>query len=130
MERRYARQVSTRMKYCPNAECRHRVASGSQAEYLDRIETCADCGAALVLEPGSLIALQPPPSATLDESAETQADLRSQQARQDVRTGVFGILAGLVITFGTIMFPNEHGTSLIAWGPIGYGLYRLIRGLG
>ena len=118
------------MKYCPNAECRHRVASGSQAEYLDRVETCADCGATLVPEPGSLIALQPQPSAPLDESGEPQEDARAQQARHDVRTGVFGILAGLAITFGTIMFPNEHGTSLIAWGPIGYGLYRLIRGLG
>ena len=73
--------------------------------------------------------LQPSPDTTPDESGEPQEDARARQARLDVRTGIFGIAAGLVITFGTLVFPTERGTSLIAWGPIGYGLYRLLRGL-
>jgi hypothetical protein len=119
------------MKHCPNANCRHRALSGSQAEYLDHVATCADCGAALVAERGSLVQL---PSSTLTQgdptgSEETPESLRDRQATLDVRTGVFGILAGLAITFGTIMFPTVSGTSLLAWGPIAYGVFRLVRGL-
>jgi hypothetical protein len=118
------------MKYCPNADCRHRVTCGSQAEYLDHVTACPDCGAALVANPGSLVRL----SSTLTqedviESAAPPEDERQRQARLDVRTGAFGILAGVAITIGTIMFPTERGTSLFAWGPIAYGVFRLVRGL-
>ena len=118
------------MKYCPNANCPHRATSGFQAEYLDRIAACADCGASLVAGPGSLVKL--PTRATQDDLAESEEppeDLRERQARLDVQTGVFGIVAGLVITVGTIIFPTERGTSLLAWGPIAYGVFRLARGL-
>jgi hypothetical protein len=37
--------------YCPNPDCSHRKETGHPAEYRDGIETCADCGAALVAEP-------------------------------------------------------------------------------
>jgi len=120
------------MKYCPNANCRHRATSGSQAEFLDHVALCADCGAALVAAPGSLVQLPPAPTPTQadpTESDEHPEDHRERQARLDVRTGVFGILAGLAITVGTIMFPTERGTSLFAWGPIAYGVFRLARGL-
>ena len=123
-------RASTLMKYCPNTNCRHRATSGSQAEYLDHVAACADCGAPLVAGPGSLVELlatsMQDGSAESDESPE---DLRELQARLDVRTGVFGILAGVAITLGTIIFPTERGTSLVAWGPIAYGVFRLVRGL-
>ena len=117
------------MKYCPNANCRHRAASGSQAEYLDHVAACADCGASLVAGPGSLVELPPTTQEESSESAEPDEDLRDRQARLDVRTGVFGILAGVAITFGTMIFPTEKGASLLAWGPIVYGVFRLVRGL-
>jgi hypothetical protein len=118
------------MKYCPNANCWHRATSGSQAEYLDHVAACADCGASLIAGPGSLVEL--PTRATQDDSVDSDEppeDLRERQARLDVRTGVFGILAGVAITVGTIIFPTERGSSLLAWGPIAYGVFRLVRGL-
>jgi hypothetical protein len=117
------------VKYCPNANCRHRLTSGSQAEYLDRVVACADCGAELVAAPGAMVQVPAAP-ATHEAGAEAEdEDAQQRQARSDVLTGVFGILAGAAITFGTMVFPTERGTSLFAWGPIGYGVYRLFRGL-
>jgi len=119
------------MKYCPNAICGHRLTSHSQAEYLDHVAKCADCGAALVAEPGALVQLPPTTSTQEDSTApeEGPEELRQRQARLDVLTGVFGMLAGAVITAGTMAFPTERGTYLFAWGPIAYGGYRLVRGL-
>lgn len=118
------------MKYCPNANCRHREASGSQAEYLDHVAVCADCGAALVAEAGSWVALTPR-AAVHDEAkaSEPDEDLRDRQARKDVRAGMFAISAGMFITLVTIVVPTERGEVLLAWGPIAYGAYRLVRGL-
>lgn len=107
------------------------MTSGSQAEYLDHVAACADCGAALVEAPGSMVQL-PPSTSTEDESTEPEEgpeELQKRQARSDVLTGVFGILAGAAITIGTMVFPTERGTYLFAWGPIAYGAYRLGRGL-
>lgn len=120
------------MKYCPNANCGHRMTSGTQAEYLEHVAACADCGAALVATPGAMVQLPPSTLAQGDstEPEEGPDDLRQRRARSDVRTGVFGILAGLAITAGTMVFPTEQGTYLFAWGPIAYGVYRLARGLG
>lgn len=56
-------------------------------------------------------------------------ELRQRQARSDVRTGWFGIVAGLAITGMTVLIPTERGAILIAWGPILFGMYRLFRGL-
>lgn len=119
------------MKYCPNANCRHRLTSGSQAEYLDRVAVCADCGAELVAAPGTVVQVPSAPVTHEDsaESAHGAEDAQERRARSDVLTGVFGILAGAAITFGTMVFPTERGTSLVAWGPIAYGVYRLVRGL-
>jgi hypothetical protein len=115
------------MKYCPNANCRHRATAGSQAEYLDHVLACADCGTALVTDSGSMVRL--PVSSKDAESSVSRQELREQQATSDVRNGVFGLLAGVAITVGTIIFPTERGASLFAWGPMAYGLFRLARGL-
>lgn len=37
--------------YCPNPDCPHRKETGHPADYLDGIDACADCGAALTAEP-------------------------------------------------------------------------------
>ena len=116
------------MKYCPNANCRHLATSGSQAEYLERVAVCADCGAALVAEPGALVQL-PPTQHDSTESEETTEELADRQARLDVQSGVFAVLAGIAITIGTMFFPTNRGTSLVALGPILYGVVRLARGL-
>jgi len=36
------------MKYCPNPECPHLLSTGSSPEYLDPIESCANCGTELL----------------------------------------------------------------------------------
>lgn len=36
------------MKYCPNSECPHLLSTGSSPEYLDEIESCANCGTELL----------------------------------------------------------------------------------
>jgi len=80
--------------------------------------------------PGSLVDL--PPTLTQAASAQSEdllEDERERQARLDVRSGAFVILGGLLITFGTIIFPTEQGTWLFAWGPFAYGAFRLARGL-
>lgn len=118
------------MKYCPNANCSHRLTSGSQAEYLDRVATCADCGAELVAAPGAMVRLPPDQPGQAESTGVVDGDeeLRQRQARSDVRTGWFGIVAGLAITGMTFLIPTERGTILIAWGPILFGMYRLFRG--
>ncbi len=39
------------MRYCPNLDCSHRQLTGSQAEFLDHVERCAECGVLLDTEP-------------------------------------------------------------------------------
>ena len=36
------------MRYCPNFDCPHALATGSAAEYREGIASCSDCGTDLV----------------------------------------------------------------------------------
>jgi putative signal transducing protein len=54
------------LRYCPNLDCPYRQLTGSQAEFLDHVERCAECGTALTTEP-----LPPIPP---EESADVEID--------------------------------------------------------
>jgi len=102
----------------------------SQAEYLDHIVKCKDCGAALVSEPGAFV--ETSAVSTQDDPVERMAtvdDARERQARVDVVTGISVIVAGLVVTAGTYALALNGGVYLIAWGPMLFGVLRLSRGV-
>jgi hypothetical protein len=117
------------MRYCPNVACRHRLATGTQAEYFDHILQCRDCGTALVSDPGALV--QPPTVSADVETAdsETAEDSRETSARLAIITGAFVVLAGLGATIATYALAWSGGVYILAWGPMVYGFIRLLDGL-
>ena len=96
-------------------------------EYLDHVAACADCGASLVAQSGALVQL--PPSSIADDSVDEGATAAERQARLDLRTGIFAIVAGFGFGIITIVVPTTHGAAVLPIGPILYGVYRLMRGL-
>jgi len=51
-------------------------------------------------------------------------------AEGEMRQGIVWFIIALAITGGTWLFASEGGTYFILWGPMIYGIYRLIRGFG
>ncbi len=47
----------------------------------------------------------------------------------DVMSGIFGIAAGIAITGATYALALNGGIYMVAWGPMAFGLVRLLRGL-
>ena len=106
------------------------MTAGAQAEYLDHVSKCGDCGAELVAVPGAFVKLAalPAQDLSLEDPAETAEEARERQGRMDVMVGIFGIFGGIAITAGTYALALNGEVYLVAWGPIVFGVLRLVRG--
>lgn len=48
---------------------------------------------------------------------------------KSVIVGAVFVVIGLAISIGTIALAAPGGTYVVAWGPVGFGLFRVVRGL-
>ena len=128
------------MKYCPSTDCPYRRRKRRPVEYQDHVTTCADCGAALVddievartgIAPESPV-VEPrgyrEPAIFAAAAAEGEAKARA--ARMDVVTGVCFLVLSVLLMFATVRRTAEGYAFTLALLPLGYGLVRLLRGLG
>ena len=128
------------MKYCPSTVCPYRVRTRRPVEYQDHVTRCADCGTGLVDDVTVARAGVAPANRTAEprgyrEPAILTAVLNDEEARAraariDVVTGVSFLVLGVLLLFAA----GHHGTSAVNFVfsalPLGYGLVRLLRGLG
>jgi hypothetical protein len=63
--------------------------------------------------------------------ARTQTDTTTGEVsdgKQDILYGALWLGGGLIITIGTYMMASNGGSYFITYGPVIYGLFRIIRG--
>ena len=119
------------MKYCPNPFCPHRMQVGGQAEFRDDILVCSDCRVALVAEAEAFLTRDQVRELSQQAEAdtgETVEELLERRSRMDVATGAFCVLAGVAITAATYVMALPGGVYMVAWGPMVFGIMRLMRG--
>jgi len=109
-------------------------------EYEDHVVTCADCGAALVddLEVART-GIAPLGPATeprgyrepaILAAAADEAEARARAARVDIVTGVCFLALSVLLMIATVRRTAEGYAFALALLPLGFGLVRLLRGLG
>lgn len=128
------------MRYCPSTVCPYRRRTRRPVEYEDHVTTCADCGAALVddravardgIAPESRAAeprgYREPAilAAAIDEE-----EARARAARIDVVTGVCFLVLGVLLFFAAGRHASTGVSFVFSALPLGYGLVRLLRGIG
>jgi hypothetical protein len=130
------------MKYCPNPSCRHARRFKSPAEFADRATSCNDCGMDLVardeldtddtkLRVQAFHDRRARADAAIDDAEAREIDLAAS-ARVDIITGiVLFVLGALLFVLPMIIADSTGGTKvfLITIPAMGYGIYRLERGL-
>jgi hypothetical protein len=84
--------------------------------------TVCDCGWSFVSS-----TLTPPP--TLGRSPEALASEARAKAKQHVVIGGVLFVVGLAITVGTSGATATGSTAVIAYGPMIFGLIRIVRGV-
>lgn len=128
------------MRYCPSTQCPYRLRSRRPVEYEAHVTTCADCGAALV-DDLQVAREGVAPEVPSDEprgyrepallaTVAADEERRARAARADVITGVFFLALSVLLMFATIQRTSTGTSFLFALLPLGYGLVRLLRGLG
>jgi hypothetical protein len=128
------------MKYCPNPSCRHTKRHKRAAEFLDHVETCNDCGMAVVPRDEldsedtrlRVAAFHEQRSNEAREDKEAEDEVRGENANVDLGTGIALVVLGLALFFGPMFIQRadgQTGTFLIAIAPMAYGIYRIERGL-
>jgi hypothetical protein len=109
-------------------------------EYEDHVVTCADCGTALVDDLAIARAGMAPEDPTAEPrgyrepailaSTAAEEEIRARAARVDVVTGVSFLVLGVLLMFAA----GQHASTGISFVfcalPLGYGLVRLLRGVG
>ncbi|MGL5888769.1 MAG: hypothetical protein ACRC3B_02720, partial [Bacteroidia bacterium] len=63
--------------------------------------------------------------------ARTQTDTTTGEVsdgKQDILYGALWLGGGLIITIGTYMMASNGGSYFITYGPVIYGVFRIIRG--
>jgi hypothetical protein len=109
-------------------------------EYEDHVRTCADCGVALVDDRAVAHAGIAPEGPVAEPrgyrvpailaSVAADVERRARAERVDVVTGVCFLVLGVVLFFAA----GQRGSTGISFVfcalPLGYGLVRLLRGLG
>ena len=81
-------------------------------------------------QPGPYGQQQPPPYLQAPPPYLQQTDaarvVKLQKGRRDIAFGVVWLVAGLVIT--GITMGSSSPVYIVAWGPMLYGLYKIIKG--
>jgi hypothetical protein len=93
---------------------------------------CSDCGTKLVASEeearaGIRAATQPP---YREGSARAEVAMRAPgRGTNDKGVGIALIVGGLALTAITYLYSSRlgGGTYVVAWGPIAFGVYRLMR---
>jgi hypothetical protein len=121
------------VKYCPNLACPHRGRVKAPAEFVDRVSVCSDCGTPLVgSEQEAIEGLQPVVGGPYRGVARpVEAAPRRFGARgSDTVVGAAFLGGGLLLTLFTYATASGGGGGhyVVAWGPMIYGIYRLVRG--
>jgi hypothetical protein len=57
-----------------------------------------------------------------------QRDIWRTKGRRAVAFGALWLLGGLVLTIATYTAAPAGGAYIVAWGPVVYGVYQLVRG--
>lgn len=128
------------MKYCPSTVCPYRRRTRRPVEYEDHVTTCVDCGTGLVDDVAvarSGIAPENPAAEprgyrepAILAAVVNEEEGRARAARVDVVTGVCFLVLGVLLMFAA----GHRGSSAVSFVfsalPLGYGLVRLLRGLG
>jgi hypothetical protein len=128
------------MRYCPSTVCPYRRRTRRPVEYEDRVTTCADCGAALV-DDFALAREGVAPDIPANEprgyrepanlaAVEDEEERRARAARNDVVTGVCFLALSVLLMFATVRRTAEGVAFTLALLPLGFGVVRLLRGLG
>ncbi len=105
---------------------------GGQAEFRDDILVCSDCRVALVAEPETFLTRDQARELlqqAVADSGETVEETVERRSRMDVVTGAFCVLVGLAVTAATYRMALPGGVYMVAWGPMVFGIMRLVRGL-
>jgi hypothetical protein len=120
------------LKYCPSLSCPHRQRLGAPAEFLDRVSACSDCHAPLVTsEADAITGLDPVEGGPYRAARRSAVAPRSPLVPRasDTSVGLAFLLGGLGLTVLTFTLSSFSGGGyIVAWGPMLYGLYRLMRG--
>lgn len=93
---------------------------------------CSDCGATLVASEEEARAGILAPTEPLYRESPARAEVTASppgRRLDDKGVGVALIVGGLALTVFTYLFSSRigGGTYLVAWGPIAFGAYRLLR---
>jgi hypothetical protein len=106
-------------------------------EYHDYVTKCTDCGAALVDDLDvARTGIAPESCATeprgyrepaILAAANEEQEARAREARVDVLTGVCFLALGVMLLLGGA---SSRLPFVLVTLPLGYGLVRLLRGLG
>jgi hypothetical protein len=122
------------VKYCPNLACPHRVRVKVPAEFVDRVSVCSDCATPLLAsEQEAIEGIQPLAGGPYRGAARPAATAppRSWARGSDTLMGAAFLGGGLlltVFTFATASAGTGGRSYVVAWGPMAYGVYRLVRG--
>jgi hypothetical protein len=133
------------VKYCPNPSCRHMRKHKSPAEFADRAKVCNDCNITLVTreelhtdETKLLVQAFHDAKSRADHASDgdgddaATVDDATARATVDLTTGAALFVLGLALFVGPMFIADSNGVTkvfLIAIAPMGYGVYRLERGL-
>src|SRR6188508_1006516 len=101
------------MRYCVNDECGHFVGTGNRAEFLDHVDQCSDCGAALVA--------QQPPVSPVDADAALVA-LESFRTVHDAALARSRLEAGGIQSW----LKDEHINNVLPWLTTAVGGVKLL----
>jgi hypothetical protein len=125
----------TVVKYCPYLSCPHRQRVNSPAEFMDQVSVCSDCRTPLVSsESDALEGIRPiagDPYRGLGARSFAEPSRSKPRAKNDTAVGLAFLVGGLLltaVTYASASSSSGGGRYIVAWGPMLYGAFRLIRG--
>lgn len=66
---------------------------------------------------------------TMRTAAASAPRVLEMSGRRSIRSGAVSLVIGVVITVFTYAAAAGGGVYIVAWGPMVYGLYRIVSGL-
>ncbi len=100
--------------FCPNRECPDFVEDGAPGEYVDSVEVCPKCGAALVAEWPPVESREARGDAEAGEGAEVEVPV----------CGAPGAAEGPLVALAAYDYPDEAEPLIAALLAAGVGVYQ------